>query len=191
MVNYHNPVTIEREYSAYAFSTEHRWQLCHSTPIYLSTLQQRRSWISGTLWMAYTCESPCLAVLASTRLYSTIIEPWIHNPTSWEFLSTLDFEWDFIRGKHPYRRTIWVCSLLCGFLNAHSTTKDCYWSIPAIGLLHCTPVYVFRHDSQHDQLRCCKNKLSCKSHVPLLARYTVWSIPFQGLDYFWTRERLL
>ena len=27
---------------------------------------------------------------------------------SWEFLTTLEYEWDVIRGRRPYRWTIWV-----------------------------------------------------------------------------------
>ena len=29
---------------------------------------------------------------------------------SWEFFTTLDYEWDVIRGRRPYRWTIWVRS---------------------------------------------------------------------------------
>lgn len=33
------------------------------------------------------------------------------SPTlSWEFVTTLDYEWDVIRGRRPYRWTIWVSS---------------------------------------------------------------------------------
>lgn len=32
----------------------------------------------------------------------------LHN--RWEFFTTLDFEWRVIRGRVPYRWTIWVCS---------------------------------------------------------------------------------
>jgi hypothetical protein len=28
----------------------------------------------------------------------------------WEFVTTLDYEWKVIRGRIPYRRTIWVRS---------------------------------------------------------------------------------
>jgi hypothetical protein len=28
---------------------------------------------------------------------------------SWEFFTTLDYEWSVIRGRRPYRWTIWVC----------------------------------------------------------------------------------
>jgi hypothetical protein len=41
-------------------------------------------------------------------------QPSLHLTTqpSWEFLTTLDHEWDVIRGHRPYRWTIWVCFLL-------------------------------------------------------------------------------
>ncbi|KAF8498243.1 hypothetical protein F5888DRAFT_233963 [Russula emetica] len=29
----------------------------------------------------------------------------------WELLTTLDYEWDVIRGRRPYRRTIWIYTL--------------------------------------------------------------------------------
>ena len=35
----------------------------------------------------------------------------VHNETlarSWEYLTTLEYEWDVIRGRRPYRWTIWV-----------------------------------------------------------------------------------
>ena len=28
--------------------------------------------------------------------------------SSWEFVTTLDYEWSAIRGRRPYRWTIWV-----------------------------------------------------------------------------------
>lgn len=37
-----------------------------------------------------------------------------YNPTfpfcSWEFFINLDYEWSVIRGRRPYRWTIWVCN---------------------------------------------------------------------------------
>ena len=33
---------------------------------------------------------------------------------SWEFITTLDYEWSVIRGRRPYRWTIWVCILFFG-----------------------------------------------------------------------------
>jgi hypothetical protein len=31
-------------------------------------------------------------------------------PSSWEFFTTLDYEWSVFRGHRPYRWTIWVCN---------------------------------------------------------------------------------
>jgi hypothetical protein len=62
--------------------------------------------------MVYLCE-----ILSSTLLYLTIqLRPSVF---SWEFFTTLDYEWDVIRGHEPYRWTIWVCTLLSGFVNRH------------------------------------------------------------------------
>jgi hypothetical protein len=39
--------------------------------------------------------------------------------SSWEFLTTLDYEWSTIRGRRPYRWTIWVrndAHFLSGFV---------------------------------------------------------------------------
>ncbi|KAH9990095.1 hypothetical protein BJV77DRAFT_634846 [Russula vinacea] len=45
--------------------------------------------------------------------YEALVKMWhlIDGVFIWEFLSTLDFEWDVIRGHRPYRWTIWVYSL--------------------------------------------------------------------------------
>ncbi|KAH9990090.1 hypothetical protein BJV77DRAFT_1069111 [Russula vinacea] len=45
--------------------------------------------------------------------YEALVKLWhlIDGVFIWEFLSTLDFEWDVIRGHRPYRWTIWVYSL--------------------------------------------------------------------------------
>jgi hypothetical protein len=32
------------------------------------------------------------------------------SASSWEFFTTLDYEWDVIRGRRPYRWTIAVCN---------------------------------------------------------------------------------
>ncbi len=63
---------------------------------------------------------PGLGALASS-IYVTI--KW-RTSDSWEFFTNLDYEWDAIRGRRPYRWTIWVCSLLSGFVIAHSRTED-------------------------------------------------------------------
>ncbi len=58
--------------------------------------------------MVYLCELPFSwpAALAS-RLYLT--NQLRRSVPSWEFFTTLDYEWDVIQGHRPYRWTIWVC----------------------------------------------------------------------------------
>jgi hypothetical protein len=34
----------------------------------------------------------------------------VHFTGSWEFFATLDYEWDVLRGRRQYLRTIWVRS---------------------------------------------------------------------------------
>jgi hypothetical protein len=47
-----------------------------------------------------------LLVLATS---ATLPNIWSLNPTgSWEFITTFEYEWNVIRGHHPYRWTIWV-----------------------------------------------------------------------------------
>jgi hypothetical protein len=55
-----------------------------------------------TFSLAYLCESTCPAALDS------MLHLIAHFTSSWEFLTTLDYEWDVIRGRRPYRRMIWV-----------------------------------------------------------------------------------
>ncbi|KAF8487390.1 hypothetical protein DFH94DRAFT_25267 [Russula ochroleuca] len=45
--------------------------------------------------------------------FVTLVKLWhvVDGIFIWEFITTLDYEWDVIRGHHPYRWTIWVYSL--------------------------------------------------------------------------------
>jgi len=53
--------------------------------------------------MVSSCES------AWHRPVAVMICPLSLLPTaSWEFLTTLDYEWSIIRGRRPYRWSIWV-----------------------------------------------------------------------------------
>ena len=75
--------------------------------------------------MVYSCMSPCplqvLAALASSLYVPAQLRP---STSSWEFFSTLDYEWDVIRGRRPYRWTVLVCGVLSGFVVAHTITGD-------------------------------------------------------------------
>lgn len=39
---------------------------------------------------------------------------------SWEFFTTLDYEWSIIRGRRPYRWTILVCSYIVASISSHT-----------------------------------------------------------------------
>jgi len=47
---------------------------------------------------------PCHAILQALRCFNPI------STGSWEFVTTLDYEWSVFRGRHRYLWTIWVCS---------------------------------------------------------------------------------
>ena len=51
--------------------------------------------------------------------------------SSWEFVTTLDYEWSVIRGQRPYRWTIWVRVFLLGFCGPGPGTGLVYpvWQI--------------------------------------------------------------
>jgi hypothetical protein len=69
-------------------------------------------------WYIYVC-FPALLRL-SPGLYVSRPSPFASR---WEFVTTLDYEWDVFRGRRPYRRTIWVCSLFLRFRHHPPTIK--------------------------------------------------------------------
>jgi hypothetical protein len=58
---------------------------------------------SGTPWVASTCE---YIRTPSPTAYSIIMNR--PSASSWEFVTTLDYEWSVIRRRRPYRWTIGV-----------------------------------------------------------------------------------
>ena len=68
-------------------------------------------------WYIYVSVSALPRQSLGRKLYLTIQSPLFAS--SWEFFTTLDHEWNVFRGHHPYRWTIWVCSLFSGFVTAH------------------------------------------------------------------------
>ena len=52
-------------------------------------------------WDLYVCVFFCVDLPLSCTSIRT---------SSWEYVTTLEFEWDVIRGRRSYRWTIWVCS---------------------------------------------------------------------------------
>ena len=56
------------------------------------------------LWLEFTCVSALLLVTFALIAYR-IIRCFI---SSWEFVTTLDYEWSAFRRHRPFRRTTWV-----------------------------------------------------------------------------------
>jgi hypothetical protein len=74
-------------------------------------------------------------------MYSTLIRT---GTSSWEYVTTLDFELDIIRGRRPYQWTIWVCSerrfFACCYLN-FETRADFARSVDLLACAH-SPSYL-------------------------------------------------
>ena len=69
---------------------------------------------SGMLWLEFTCALPVPLALVTLRIIT--IRYFI---SSWEFVTTLDYEWSVFRRHRPFRWTIWVgdnSRRLLGFL---------------------------------------------------------------------------
>jgi hypothetical protein len=91
---------------------------------------------------------PVPTTLASSLYVTTQSPPSV---SSWEFFTTLGYEWDVIRGRRPYRWTILVCSVLSGFVFAHTIIED-HLSLPATDLLHYARSHSFVHNPQLGRL---------------------------------------
>ena len=101
MVNFRDPAVIAQDARAYSSVAI----LQHPT---------NYSFISGDD-QAVAHRERSLHVSSSRRISGTC-HGASFNPIltpSWEFVTTLNYEWDVIRGRHPYRRTIWVRTPPC------------------------------------------------------------------------------
>ena len=68
--------------------------------------------------------------------------------SSWEFFTTLDYEWGVIRGRLPYRWTIWVSNNPCfTFLFYHALRLSSF--LHSVDLLPRTCGRSFGLDSSH------------------------------------------
>jgi hypothetical protein len=96
MVNYHDPAVFLQDFCAYAF-----------VATYMGSGSQLTSFDRGCVEILACCGWTLLVCLAHQALDS----PNNNNSafiTSWEFVTTLDYEWSVIRRHRPYRWTIWV-----------------------------------------------------------------------------------
>jgi hypothetical protein len=97
MVDWDDPVVLEKDY-------------CTFPDQFISPMLFRPSYTSG----CHQARSCCCWYLHVRSLSYTWMHKAIstHKSLSWETILTADFELDVLRGKKPYRWTIWV-SLLC------------------------------------------------------------------------------
>ena len=141
--------------------------------------------------MVFLCMSPCPvpATLASS-LYVTTQSRL--SASSWEFFTTLGYEWDVIRGHRPYQWTILVCSLLSSFVVAHIIKRviDLYllqiYSITRVATLLSIILNMFGFDSTAP--------IYCQVSPSLNVQFLYCSqieLCSQGLDHFYSREHLL
>ena len=66
----------------------------------------------------------------------------------WEFFTTLDYEWDVIRGHRPYRWTIWVRGPF-GLRRCPLVPRNRELNFTCTGLLYCARVHPFVCNTQH------------------------------------------
>jgi hypothetical protein len=99
MVNYHDPDVVLHDNRAYAFAAK-----------YMGSGSQLTSFDSGIVENLACYGRTLLVGLPSRPLDSHDISD-NNNPvliSSWEFVTTLDYEWNVIRRHRPFRWTIWV-----------------------------------------------------------------------------------
>jgi hypothetical protein len=138
MVNYHDPPVILKDVCAYAIAEK-----------YMGSRSQLTSFDSGIVEFLACCVWTLPVSLPRRALDSHNIPN--NNSvliSSWEFVSTLDYEWSVIRGHRPFGWTIWVR------INAHFF---CWVSLPRSGrctslscladLLHYAHIHSYRRNT--------------------------------------------
>jgi hypothetical protein len=118
MVNFHNAVTFAREFGAYALSSD-----SGDLPSFFFNSGNRKCLAHRGWYIYVSLVSLQSRYPASRALLDYSTAAFRKSASSWEFFTTLDYEWDVIRGHRPYRWTIWVCTLLSGFINVTGTAQ--------------------------------------------------------------------
>jgi len=78
--------------------------------------------------------------------------PRLNSIFSWEFFTTLDYEWSVIRRHRPYRWTIWVCTETQCFYVSFLPTNFFF------ARYSCTPLHAWQP--------LCLRSLSCLALIP-------------------------
>ena len=103
MVNYRDPAVVAQDGCAYAFAAK---RANSESQLTSSTVALSKIWhaVAGL----YLCVSHNVSNINNNFI------------SSWEFVTTLDYEWSVIRGRCVYGWTRWVCSddarFLLGFV---------------------------------------------------------------------------
>jgi hypothetical protein len=76
--------------------------------------------ISFRQWRLSSSRTPSLVSTCGSAMpyYPWCSQSMTRDPiliSSWEFVTTLDYEWSIIWGRRPYRWTIWVCDRRASF----------------------------------------------------------------------------
>ena len=100
MPDYREPAQLVSEECAYTFAVA----LGIENVLNLSSLKSYASEVLARhRWYLYV--RPCCSNRSFHAYHATQ-----GCASSWEFLITLDLEWDVIRGRRSYQRTFWVCN---------------------------------------------------------------------------------
>jgi hypothetical protein len=103
MVDFQDPLLFARDYCTHASQPRSVPWNVHS-PSRVTVVLIKLYHVVGGLYM---CVYPVAFQTGS------LITCCAHRPTlhpSWEFITTLDYEWSVIQGRRRYRWTIWVCN---------------------------------------------------------------------------------
>src|SRR6267154_1806705 len=101
MDNYHDPDVVLQDFCAYAFTAKHMGSGSQLTSFDSNNVET----LACSGWTLLVCLP--LQALDSHNISNN------NNPvlfSSWEFVTTLDYEWSVIRRHRPYRWSIWVRS---------------------------------------------------------------------------------
>jgi hypothetical protein len=113
MINFSDPAVQLKDFGAYAFALGAGLQTLYSGPTDETFLNSGSpELLAHNKWDLYVRVLCCVNLpLSCTSIHTS----------SWEYVTTLDFELDIIRGRRSYRGTIWVCSdrrfFACRYLN--------------------------------------------------------------------------
>ena len=102
MTNFSDPVVQLKDFGAYAFALGARLWTLDSGPTDPTFLNS-----GSPELLAHNDRDLYVRVLYCVNL---LLSCTSIRTSSWEYVTTLDFELDIIRGRRSYRWTIWVCS---------------------------------------------------------------------------------